>query len=114
MSEEIVKQEPELVEEQLEQDKNNSVSSFILSMVGIAFMPTVVGLLIMGILSLTRAKKVSPDLNKAPYRAFANLGKGFAIFEIILACVAVAVAILYLFIWLIIFIATASAAAAGY
>lgn len=108
MSEEIVELEQDSAEEKLEQDKNNSVSSFVLSMIGLAFMPTVVGLLVMGILSLVKAKNVSSNFKKAPYRALANIGKGFAIFEIILACVAVAAAILYLFIWLIVVIATAA------
>lgn len=101
-------------EEQMEKNANLSVTSFILSMVGLIAIPTVVGLLVLGILAFTRANKVAAKYNKAPYRAFANLGRGFGLFEIILAGVCIAAALLYLFIMLIVLIASAGAAAASY
>ena len=114
MSEEIVKKETTFTEEQLDQHKNNSVTSFILSMIGLAFFPTIVGLLVLGIMSLIRANKVPSAFQKAPYRSLCNVGRGFAIFEIILSIASVAIGIIVFIVYLIMLaIAAATVGAAS-
>ena len=111
MSEEKQK-ENGFTDEQLERYKNDSVSSFILSMIGIAFLPTVIGLLVLGIISLSRANRVPGSFKKAPYRSLCNIGRGFAIFEIIFVAASAVIGIIVFLIYLIV-LAAAAAAAAG-
>ena len=101
-------------EKDLNKFGNLSVTSFVLSLLGIVAFPTIVGLLILGILSLIKARQVPDNYDKAPYRALRNIGKGLGLFEVILAGVAVAVGVIVFFVYMIILIAAASAASAGY